>query len=90
MIKLTNTRPCRACSAPIAFIRSAISSRYFVVNPDPVIITQEMIDKKQANGLTLITQDGHVRRGGFGAGEYGYVDHHATCTNPEAFRKGKK
>ncbi len=80
---------CRACGAPIRFIKTK-AGKTAPVNAEPVHFIPD-----PEGGDLFITPDGDAVRGWKIATESnaaydGYTSHFATCTNPDYFRKPRK
>ncbi len=72
---------CKACGEEILWLRTRAGKRMPV---DPETFGQHQLE----HGVTVVTPDGTVLRGGssIASAAYGYAPHWATCTHPEQFR----
>lgn len=86
---MINTTECRACRAPIFFIKTQkgtcipVDAESVIFKPDP------------AGSATFVLMDGSTQRGlkVSEQGEdtkIGYISHFATCTEADSFRKRRK
>lgn len=84
-----NITKCRACQAPIIFIKT-VAGKTIPVNPEEVAYEQ-----KAGGSLKIVTPNGEVLSAERPADPQkatgiGYISHFATCTNPDFFRKPRK
>lgn len=84
-----NTRTCRACGAPIRFIKT-VGGKTIPVNPEEVPYWQ------QAGGASkIVTPNGEVVSAVLEGDQQkatgiGYISHFATCPCADQFRKPRK
>lgn len=84
-----NITKCRACGAPIGFIKS-VAGKTIPVDAEPFSYVQK------SNGtLKIVTPNGEVVSGELpddpqNATGIGYISHFATCPEADQFRKKRK
>ena len=94
---MMNTTTCRACGAPIIFIKTTAGKTM----PCDTEVIPFYAGADGVHGIeTFVTTDGQIKRGyrygnisELGKTENqlaGYISHFATCTNPDFFRKPRK
>ena len=86
---MMKTSFCRACGAPIIFIKT-VGGKTIPCNPEEFAYTQ-----KAGGGLKIVTPNGEVVSAEMPedpqkATGIGYISHFATCPEADKFRKPRK
>ena len=89
---MSNTTKCRACGAPIRFIRLQ-NGKTMPVDAEP----HKFIHYLDGEAI-FVTEDGEVKRGDYADDitatedmlSTGYISHFATCPGASTFRKPRK